>query len=150
MNGIAGEASSRRDSESDTDSDSNASADSAIWDSYHPIREGVVQGNIPTRMFREYPVDEEILPLLTAMARSVARMPVLQSLSVEADLNGCRDAVFDIMFTAPGRKDFMDVEDEDRERPRLYWRTGDWRPCKQVLALWEEAVPGLLVRFFDV
>ncbi|KAH8598452.1 hypothetical protein B0O99DRAFT_699816 [Bisporella sp. PMI_857] len=143
-----GEAMHARDSESDTDSASDASDDSATWDSYHPIKEGRAQGTIPSRRFRDYPVDEEILPLLKAMAKAVARMPALQMLSVMGSPDGNPDAVFEVVFIEAGVSDLMDENPEDSLRPRLYWQTGDWRPAEEVLDLWEEAAQGLLVKFF--
>jgi hypothetical protein len=138
-----------RDSESDKDSDSDASDDSAIWDSYHPIKEGRAQGTIPSRRFRDYPIDEEILPLLKAMAKAVARMPALQMLSVMGAPDGNLDAVFEVVFIEAGVSDLMDENPEDSLRPRLYWQTGDWRPAEEVLDLWKEAARGLLVKFFE-
>lgn len=142
-------------SESDTDSDSDASDDSAIWDTYHPIREAITQGNIPIRRFRDYPNDEEILPLLEAMAKAAARMPALQVMSLTGIIDGSPDGLFEVAFIAASVPDIMDELLEDASRPRLYWQTRDWRPPEELLELWRRIVPrmgpesGLLIKFFE-
>jgi len=109
-----------RDPESDTDSDSGASDDSTIWDSYHPLKEGRAQGKIPSRLFRVWPNNEEILPLLKAMARGAKCMPVLDSMTLRAEL-AQPGAEFEIAFIAKGVPDMFDKDPEqDVKRDRLY------------------------------
>lgn len=151
------EARRARESESDTDSDSDASDGSEIWDSYHPIREGRAQGKVPTRCFREWPSDAEILPLMEAMAKAAKCMPSLQSMCLSAPLEAGQDAVFEVAFIAKWVDDFADENPEtDKLRARLYWQTGEWRPGKEVMDLWKEVVPGereddrgLMVKFLQ-
>jgi hypothetical protein len=115
------------DSESDTDTDSNPSEDSAIWDSYHPIRKGRMMGDIPYRRYRDYPNDDEILSLLKAQAKATACMPNLVTMSLVCDLDGPANRNFEIQYKTPGsaidNSDELDIEG----RYSLLCMTGAWR-----------------------
>ncbi|OWP00746.1 hypothetical protein B2J93_8437 [Marssonina coronariae] len=135
----------------DTDSESDASDDSATWDSYHPLRAAQQQGMSPARFFRTWPDDEKILPLMTAMAKGLACMPNLQTLTLAHQLAGCLKvtagpgvgarAVFEVVFIAQGLDDFADTAPEDKKRARIYCQTGEWVPDDEVFSIWNEWRP---------
>lgn len=101
------------------------------------------------REIRDYPNDEEIVPLVKAMAKAVTRMPALKAMTVTGAVDGVRpDSIFELAFVAQGQSDIEDQRPEDTAKPRLYCRMGDWRPAEEAMECWRVAMPGLFVKFF--
>jgi hypothetical protein len=98
-----------------------------------PVR-GII-GSVDTREFswvdfRQHPDPETFDPFLGALAKAVARMPVLESFMLTSDMVG-KTGKLHIAYHAPGqRAEWGDEEPEDAEHRRLYYacETGIWVP----------------------
>jgi len=94
--------------------------------------------------FRSVPDDEFMLPLLSAFARSIARMPALE----EAHLQSClasphkRDVGWMVDYCAPWKPYKWNRQSEhesDLASPRVIFDVGnEWRPSEEVLDLFRE------------
>lgn len=143
-----------------SDSDSLSEADSSGFDSddsffapasplpletYNVTREARLTGRIPTRVFRTWP-SPILIPLLTAMARAVARMPKLRSFAAGCDIQPCARTnysleVFDLDFLVPGQTCSRDKEVGDQQKRRLYWTIPrGWRTNDELQSAWREVI----------
>ena len=136
------------DPEADTDSDT-ASSDSSRPDTFNERREARATGDYPIRAFRTLPSDEQINPLLHAMARAATRMPRLESMSLTSTMRDPDGAGFEIYFHAAGQSSKLDSEPGDTDQARLDWVVGSWRPEDEVLKIWQEGREGLRIRFIE-
>ncbi|KAK8139141.1 hypothetical protein PG984_002521 [Apiospora sp. TS-2023a] len=87
--------------------------------------------------FRCLPRDEAMLPLLTALARRLARTPSLRNVYLEATLPRDKGSWF-FSYQAPGEMsdwdEYVDCDDAS-SRARVFLHAGDWRPDESVVAM---------------
>jgi len=99
-----------------------------------------------TSRFRSVPKNEHILPLLSAFARALARMPALKSahLTTSPCYPGYEDEDCDwtVDYVAPWetvqQNDAANQQSPHVSAPRVFFDTGGWRPSKEVLKLFAE------------
>lgn len=105
---------------------------------YHPENDPVrgIIASVDTREFswadcRQHPDLETFDPFLSALAKAVTQMPVLDSFILTSDLAGNYTGVLRISYHAPGqRAERDDEEPEDKDHRRIYYacKTGVWVP----------------------
>lgn len=121
-----------------------------------PPRENDRTGNNRCDMYRIMPASDAVNPLYVAAARAAMYMPRLQEMRLHCS------AIFEacwlvkyiyLSYLAPGSEDDGDLHQEDAQRTRLYFETGDWRAGSEVIRLWEMVarergdLKNLLVRY---
>jgi hypothetical protein len=78
--------------------------------------------------FRDHEDAKTLDPFVTAFAKAVQKMPVLEQFLLETEL-GHDIGYWDISYHAPGIKADGDVNEDDAKVRRVYYSVGEvWRP----------------------
>jgi hypothetical protein len=78
--------------------------------------------------FRDHEDAQTLVPFVTALAKAVERMPVLEQFLLETEL-GREIGYWDISYHAPGIKAEGDANEDDAKVRRVYYLVGEvWRP----------------------
>ena len=82
--------------------------------------------------FRDHGDAKTLDPFLTAFAKAVERMPVLEQFLLETEL-GYDKGYWDISYHAPGIKADGDANEDDAKVRRVYYTVGEvWRPDNSI------------------
>ncbi|KAJ6781101.1 hypothetical protein PWT90_00682 [Aphanocladium album] len=93
--------------------------------------------------FRELPVEDAMLPLLSAFAGLVERQPVLETARLVARRGAGQAPPWAVCYLAPGKTCFwVDENDMDMEKPRVWFVTGRWRPKEELVRQFRRAGKG--------
>lgn len=126
----------------------NRTAPEGTWYFIRDPADDVFDEDDASSVYRDFPSDPCINPLLLAMARAAAQMPKLEHMSLDSSLSDV-DASFEINYYAPGIFSDWGPEDEDEESPRLYWAVGSWRPAENILKQWWKSKEAIQIRFLE-
>lgn len=94
--------------------------------------------------FQELPEEDNMLPLLSALAGLLERLPVLETARLVARRGmGEKAAPWAVCYLAPGKTSrWVNGSDMDIDRPRVWFVTGRWRPGDTLVQRFRRAGQG--------